>query len=244
MPLDFPQTAMVMAAGFGTRMRPITDKLPKPLVKVLGKPLIDYSLDFLANSGVGKAVVNSYYLADLLEGHLRSRIIAPQIIISRENEILETGGGIKNALPLLGKEPFFVVNSDVICIDGEIPALQRLAQAWDAKEMDALLLLHRVEDAVGYDGKGDFFVDKNGKLRRRAENETALYVFTGVQLISPRLFADSPDGKFSLNVLYNKDLMRVGAIVHDGGWLHIGSQSELEKAEEWLRHFLFSPTRC
>lgn len=234
MPLEFPQVAMVMAAGFGTRMRPITDKLPKPLVKVLGRPLIDYSLDFLASSGVKKAVVNSYYLADLLEGHLRSRIIAPQIIISRENEILETGGGIKNALHLLGSEPFFVLNSDVICIDGKEKALHRLCQSWDGSKMDALLLLHRVEDAVGYNGKGDFFIEDGGKLRRREENETAPYVFTGVQLLSQRLFTNSPDGKFSLNVLYNRNLMRLCAIIHDGAWLHIGSQSELEKAEAWL----------
>lgn len=234
MPLDMPQKAMVMAAGLGLRMRPLTEHIPKPLVHVVGKPLIDYSLDFLAQSGVTEAVVNSHYLAQLLEAHLLERKIPPEIHISHEDEVLETGGGIKNALPLLGNLPFFVLNSDVICIDGKTPALHRLAQAWDDKNMDALLLLHKVEDAVGYDGKGDFFIEDDGKLRRRAENGIAPYVFTGVQIIHPRLFADSSEGKFSLNVLYNKNLARIGALVHNGNWLHIGNPQELEKAEEWL----------
>ncbi len=229
-----PQKAMVMAAGLGLRMRPLTENIPKPLVQVAGKSLIDYSLDFLAQSGVTEVVVNSHYLAQLLEAHLLERKTLPKIRISHEDEVLETGGGIKNALPLLGNLPFFVLNSDVICIDGKTPALHRLAQAWDDKNMDALLLLHKVEDAVGYDGKGDFFIEDDGKLRRRAENGIAPYVFTGVQIIHPRLFADSSEGKFSLNVLYNKNLARIGALVHNGNWLHIGNPQELEKAEEWL----------
>lgn len=231
--MPFPKKAMVMAAGLGTRMRPITNKIPKPLVPVLGKPLIDYTLDFLANVGIEEAVVNSHYLADMLEAHVLARKSPPKITISREETVLETGGGIKNALHLFDSEPFFVVNSDVICIDGTIPALHRLWQAWNDKEMDALLLLNKVEDAVGYNGQGDFFT-RDGKLRRRTENETAPYVFTGIQLISPRLFNNSPDGVFSLNVLYNRNLDRIGAIVHDGNWLHIGSPSELEQAERWF----------
>lgn len=228
------KTAMVMAAGFGTRMRPLTEHLPKPLVQVLGKPLIDYSLDLLAKSGVEEAVVNSHYLAELLEAYLLERKSSPRIIISREDSVLETGGGIKNALQFFDYSPFFVVNSDVICIDGKIPALRRLWQYWDDEKMDALLLLHRVKDAVGYAGKGDFFIGDDGELRRRADDEIAPFVFTGIQIISPRLFADSLSGAFSLNVLYNKNLARVGVLIHDGNWLHVGSPQELAQAENWL----------
>ena len=224
--------AMIMAAGFGMRMRPLTDTIPKPLVQVAGKPLIDYAINFLAAGGVKNIVVNSHYLAEMLEAYLPSHVT-----ISHENEALETGGGIKNALPLLGNEPFFVVNSDVICIDieGHSPALTRLAQNFDEQKMDAILLLHEVRKAIGYNGKGDFFVEKDGSLRRRNENETAPLVFTGIQLIHPRLFANSPNGKFSLNVLYNKDLSRIGAIIHEGEWLHIGSEEELAIAEEFFK---------
>lgn len=237
-PIEPPKIAMVMAAGLGTRMRPITNTIPKPLVQVVGKALIDYSLDFLAASGVTEAIVNSHYLAEMLEAHLLARCGLPKIHILREDVVLETGGGIKNALPLLGKlsgnAPFFVVNSDVICIDGKIPALHQMWQHWDDSEMDALLLLHKVEDAVGYDGKGDFFINDDGKLRRRVVSEIAPYVFTGVQIISPRLFIDSPDGAFSLNVLYNKNLGRIGTLIHDGNWLHVGSQAELSQVENWM----------
>ncbi len=230
--MKLPETAIVMAAGFGTRMRPLTDTIPKPLVKVAGKPLIDHALDWLAASGVQKAVVNSHYLAEIMEAHLRARGGNPQIIISRENEILETGGGVKNALPLLGDAPFFVINSDVIAIDGDTPTLEKLARNFDADTMDAMLLLHKLEDAIGYDGAGDFFMD-DGKLRRRVEGETAPLVFTGIQILHPRLFENSPDGKFSLNIFY-KDLKRIGAIIHDGSWLHIGDKQGLEQAENWF----------
>lgn len=240
---EIPRVAMVMAAGLGTRMRPLTDTIPKPLVKLRGKALIDYSMDFLVGSGVNEAIVNSHYLAELLEEHLLARVGLPHIHISRENVVLETGGGIKNALPLLrklsGDTPFFVINSDVICIDGKLPTLHRLWRNWDDKEMDALLLLHPVKDAVGYDGAGDFFINNDGKLRRRAGGESAPYVFTGVQIISPRLFATSPDGAFSLNILYNQNLERVSAIIHDGNWLHIGSPTELAQAEEWWQQEVF-----
>lgn len=231
---NMPKTAMVMAAGLGLRMRPLTETLPKPLVKILNKPLIDYSLDFLENAGITKAVINTHYLAYLLEEHLQKRERPPKIQISREDIVLETGGGVKNALPALGRNPFFVINSDVICINDKIHALHRLWQAWDAVRMDILLLLHITKNAVGYNGKGDFFIEDNGFLRRRAEGEEAPYVFTGIQLINPTIFSDAPEGKFSLNLLYNKNLKRVGAIVHDGNWLHIGSPKELTKAEEWL----------
>jgi MurNAc alpha-1-phosphate uridylyltransferase len=207
-------------------------------VPVVGKPLIDYAIDFLAASGVEKIVVNSHYFAEMLEGYLQKRSNVPQIIISRETEVLETGGGIKNALPILGESPFFVVNSDVICLDREhkIPALVRLAQNFDAAKMDAILLLHKVENAVGYYEKGDFFLNETGGLRRRKEHEIAPYVFTGIQIINPRLFTAAPDGKFSLNVLYNRDLSRISAIIHEGEWLHVGSVAELAQAENYLKN--------
>lgn len=227
-----PTTAMVMAAGLGTRMRPLTDHLPKPLVNVAGKPLIDHTLDWLAASGVSRAVVNTHYKADMLTKHIASRT-NPHIILSHEETLLETGGGVNHALPLLGDAPFFSTNSDVICIDGKTPALQRLAAQWN-DEIDALLLVHNASDAVGYSGKGDFFVGTKGDIRRRAPDETAPYVFTGIQLIHPRLFAQAPEGAFSLNVLYNRDISRIRALVHDGDWLHIGSPKELSDVEDWF----------
>lgn len=230
--------AMVLAAGFGKRMRPLTDHLPKPLIPVGGIALIDRALDWLANAGVQEAVVNSYYKAALLEAHLATRK-TPKIRMSREETILETGGGICNALPMLGDAPFFSVNGDVICLDGETPALKRLWAHWDDAAMDALLLVQPVEKTVGYDGPGDFFLEA-GKLRRRAEAEAAPFVFTGVQLLHPRLFDTAPGGAFSMNVLYNRDmscdgtLHRVAALVHDGRWLHVGDPEGLRQAEAAL----------
>lgn len=230
--------AMVMAAGLGLRMRPLTDAMPKPLVPVAGVPLIDRALDWLYASGVEEAVVNTHYKAEMLEKHLSKRR-RPAITISYEETVLETGGGIKQALPLLGTQSFFVVNSDVICIDGKIPALHRLANSWDEDSMDALLLVHPVADAVGYFETGDFFLEE-GKLRRRLKERTAPFVFTGIQLLHPRIFEGSPAGAFSLNVLYNRamqqdgTLPRVKALAHDGRWLHVGDKEGLKAAETFL----------
>ena len=233
--------AMILAAGLGKRMRPLTDDMPKPLVPVAGKPLIDHALDWLAASGVQDAYVNSHYKAEMLESHLKKRTSLPRVHISREVELLETGGGIRQALPLLGNAPFFAANSDVICIDGKTPALARLIAAWDDEALDALLLLHPVARAVGYEDKGDFFLSDDGQLRRRAPEEEAPLVFTGVQLLHPRLFEGAPEGAFSLNVLYNRALEsgggktpRLRAIVHDGNWLHIGDPQGVSAAEHWL----------
>ena len=233
-----PTKAIVLAAGLGLRMRPLTDNMPKALLPVAGKTLVDRALDWLDASGIREVVVNSFYKAELLEAHVLART-SPQIIISREKVLLETGGGIKHALPLLGDAPFFSVNSDVICLDGKIPALQRLLNAWDDDEMDALLLVHPTKQAVGFDGPGDFFVEGN-ILRRRLDNTFAPYVFTGIQLLHPRLFAHAPDGVFSLNVLYNQGmaedgtLKRVRALIHDGRWLHVGDPAGLTLAEAQL----------
>jgi N-acetyl-alpha-D-muramate 1-phosphate uridylyltransferase len=229
---------MVLAAGFGKRMQPFTASVPKPLVMVGGKTLIDRNLDWLAESGVNEAIVNTHHKAEMLEAHLAKRT-RPHISISREQEILETGGGIKNALPLIGSEPFFCINSDVICLDGEMPALQRLEQAWDSDQMDALLLIHPVREAIGFSGPGDFFLEQ-GQLRRRLEEPTAPFVYTGIQMLHPRIFKNTPDGAFSLNLLYNRDmtdtgeLKRVCALVHDGAWLHVGDPEGVRLAEAEL----------
>lgn len=234
-----PTHAMVLAAGLGLRMRPLTEHMPKALVKVDGRTMIDHALDWLADSGVGNAVVNSFYLAEMLEAHVGTRK-KPLIHISREEVLLETGGGIKKALPLLGAQPFISLNSDTICLDGKTPALQRLQQAWNDASMDALLLVQPVEKAVGYEGKGDFFVSEDGSIRRRDDAPSAPYVFTGVQLLHPRLFIGAPEGPFSMNLLYNRDvrkdgtLARICALVHDGDWLHIGDPAGLKLAEAWF----------
>ncbi|MDE3015951.1 MAG: nucleotidyltransferase family protein [Pseudomonadota bacterium] len=233
-----PVRAMVLAAGLGTRMRPLTDRLPKALVPVQGKTLLDRALDWLVASGVREAVVNHYHMAEMIEAHLARRA-APRLRLSRENERLETGGGIRLALPFFDGQPFFSVNSDVICIDGHIPALHRLWQTWD-DSVDALLLVHPVARAVGYDGAGDFFVSPDGVIRRRQSDILAPFVFTGVQLLHPRLFGSAPPGAFSLNRLYNRGmsadgvLQHVRALVHDGDWLHVGTPENLRQAESWL----------
>ncbi len=232
-----PTKAMVLAAGLGTRMRPLTDTMPKPLVTVAGIPLIDHALNWLADGGITDTVVNSFYMAEKLEGYLLGRE-HPRIHISREDTLLETGGGIKKALPFLGETPFFSLNSDTICVNAKASALTRMADAW-TDGIDALLLLHPTSTAIGYAGKGDFFLE-GGKLRRRSADESANYVFTGVQLIHPRMFKNSPGGAFSMNVLYNHGmehdgtLHRIGAIVHDGNWLHIGTPGERDIADAWF----------
>ena len=237
--------AMTLAAGLGTRMRPLTDHVPKPMIPVAGVTLIDRVLNWFSAAGVNDVVVNSFYKAELLEAHLETRSStkphAPYIKTIREEILLETGGGIKNAMPFLGTNPFFSANSDTICVDGKKPALHRLLEAWNDEQMDALLLVHPVEIAIGYDGRGDFFVDGNGVIRRRQNEPSAPYVFTGVQLLHPRLFDGSPDGVFSMNVLYNRGiasdgtLSRVHALVHDGHWLHVGDPEGIAKAEHWLK---------
>ena len=231
--------AIVLAAGLGKRMRPLTDTLPKPMIKVGGKRLIDHALDWLAMAGVAEAVVNTHYLAPLLEAHLAKRN-APRITLSHEDTLLETGGGIAKALPMLGDAPFFAINSDTICLNGNEHALARLFRLWNDKSMDALLLLHPVERAVGYDGAGDFSLDTDGVVIRKQPDAQAPYVFTGIQMIHPRLFAAAPAGAFSMNLLYNRNreedgrLPRIHAIVHDGKWLHVGKPASIPLAEAHL----------
>lgn len=223
--------AFVLAAGKGTRMRPLTDRVPKPLVAVAGRPMIDFVLDRLAAAGIEEAVVNTHYLAGLVEAHLAGRG-HPRIRISREPVLLETGGGVAKALAHLGPSPFFVVNSDGLWRESATPALARLVAAWDDAGMDALLLVHRTEAAVGYDGAGDFELAADGRLIRR-RGDTAPFAFMGVQLLHPRLLRDAPEGAFSLNLLYDRALAagRLHGLAHAGDWFHVGTPEALVAAQ-------------
>jgi MurNAc alpha-1-phosphate uridylyltransferase len=226
---------MVLAAGRGERMRPITDSRPKPLVQVRGRAMIDWVLDRLAVAGVQDAVVNLHHLGEQIEDHLSTRR-SPQITLSPEARLLDTGGGVRQALAHLGEQPFYVINGDVVWLDGRTPALERLAAAWDEAKMDALLLLHPSAYALGYEGQGDFVMSAMGKLRRRVEREVAPFVFTGAQILHPRLFEGTPEGAFSLNLIYDKALEseRLWGLRHDGEWFHVGTPEALKETEEAL----------
>jgi MurNAc alpha-1-phosphate uridylyltransferase len=232
-----PTTAMVLAAGLGQRMRPLTDKLPKPLVRLRGEAMLDTILDRLQDHGIAKVVVNLHYLGEMIEAHLKDRR-RPHIVFSPERDLLETGGGVRKALPLLGGDAFFVLNGDVCWLDGLTPALQRLAAAWDAAEMDALLLLHPTCSAFGYEGIGDYMMDSVGRLRRRQERQIAPFIHAGIQILHPRLFEGGPEGSFSLNKLYDKAQQagRLWGLRHDGEWYHVGTPAELRAVEDALHH--------
>jgi len=222
-----PKSAMVLAAGLGTRMRPISDTMPKPLVEIAGRTLLDHAIDRLEMVGVERVIVNVHYKAEMVTARLAERG-HPKIEISREEALLETGGGVAHALPLLDAW-FFVVNGDVLWLDGKEPALARLAAAFDPTRMDGVLLFHRTTGAVGYDGSGDYFLDPLGVPRRRGEREIAPFLFTGVQLLHRRLFDGVTEPRFSLNRLYDRaqGAGRLTAIVHDGEWYHIGTPDGL-----------------
>jgi MurNAc alpha-1-phosphate uridylyltransferase len=226
-------SAMVLAAGLGVRMRPLTDDRPKPLVPLAGRTLLDRALDRLDAAGVGRIVVNTHYLAEMIHGHLAGR---GDIVISHEADLLETGGGVRFALPQLGANPFFVVNSDAVLCDGPDPALSRLVGTWDDRAMDALLMLQPIARATGYHGSGDYHRDGTGALRRRVDGESAPYVFTGVQILHPRLFRGSPDGAFSLVRLFDRAQQsgRLFGLAHDGEWYHVGTPADLASAEAML----------
>lgn len=229
-----PRSGMVLAAGLGLRMRPLTDRLPKPLIALGGRTLLDHAVDRLEAAGCARVVVNAHYLAEMVERHLAARR-SPAITLSHEASLLETGGGVLQALPLLD-EFFYVVNSDIFWLDGTLPALLRLARAFDPARHDAVLLLQRTVTALGYSGAGDFIIDPAGGVRRRREREVAPHLFAGVQLLSKRLFEGHAPGKFSLNPLYDRAIAggRLAAIVHDGEWYHIGTPEGLALAEERL----------
>jgi len=236
-----PATAMVLAAGLGKRMRPLTDTMPKPLLPIHGRALLDHAIDRLVDAGVGTIVVNAHYRAEQIIAHLDARQFetgrAPRITISQEPDLLETGGGVRKALPQLG-EYFYVVNADIFWLDGTVPALARLARAWNDSEMDALLLLQRTTTAVGYDGTGDYHLDPLGLPRLRGEGQIAPLVFAGVQILHRRLFdrTENWPPRFSLTRLYDQaqEAGRLRGIVHDGEWYHIGTPAGLASAEERL----------
>ena len=227
-----PTHAMVLAAGLGLRMRPLTQTTPKPLLEVGGRPMLDHALDRLQEAGVTQVVVNTHWLPEKIEDHLRDRS-APETRISREDELLETGGGIAKALPMLGKVAFYAANADIVWRDGATPALLRLARTWDDERMDVLLMLTATVRATGYDGGGDFLMDPLGKLTRRLERQIAPYVFTGVQILHPRLFKDVPSGPFSMNLLYDRalDADRLYGMAHDGDWYHVGTPDAIDVAD-------------
>jgi len=228
-----PRTAMVLAAGLGERMRPLTDRLPKPLVRVSGKALLDHVLDRLAAAGIERAVVNVHYLANQIERHVAGRA-KPQIAISDERAaLLGTGGGVVKALDKLGAEPFIHVNSDTIWIDGARPNLERLAEAFEPATMDALLLLAPVASSIGYAGRGDFSMTADGRLVRRGDNETAPFVYAGAALLRPALFADAPAGAFALTRLFDRAAAarRLYGLRLEGVWMHVGTPDAIAQAE-------------
>ncbi|MGZ5792067.1 MAG: nucleotidyltransferase family protein [Croceibacterium sp.] len=229
-------TAMVLAAGLGKRMRPLTASQPKPLVRVAGKPLIDHALDRLAEAGVAKAVVNVHYLADTLEAHVLARE-APKVTVSNEREVLlETGGGMAKALPLL-PDPFFCINSDNIWLDGPKDVFRDLSDAWDGKRMDALLVLVPHRGAHNFRGKGDFNMDATGRVTRRRSGRIAPFIFTGIQLVSHRLLRDAPQGPFSTNILWDRAIEqgRLFGIAFTGQWYEVGTPEAIPATEAALR---------
>lgn len=232
-----PRTAMVLAAGLGTRMKPLTDNIPKPLVAVAGKPLLDHVLDRLAESGVETAVVNIHYLGGMIEKHVASRE-RPRIIISDERgSLLGTGGGVVKALPSLGDAPFFHVNADTIWIDGVQPNLARLAEMFDTSTMDALLLLAPTTGSLGYSGRGDFTMAPSGRLTRRGQQDVAPFVYAGAAILSPAMFRDAPDGEFSLTTLFERAATagRLHGLRLDGLWMHVGTVEAIEAAQAAIK---------
>lgn len=228
-------TAMVLAAGLGKRMRPLTAHQPKPMVRVSGKPLIDHALDRLSEAGVARAVVNVHYLADALEAHVLART-APQVTVSDERpQLLETGGGMLKALPFL-PDPFFCLNADNIWLDGPVNAFAELSKRWQPAEMDALLLVVSHARAANFSGAGDFHMDPEGRLARRTEGRIAPFIFTGIQLVAHRLLRDAPTGPFSTNLLWSRAIEegRLFGIAFGGQWFEVGTPAAIRPTEEAL----------
>jgi len=215
----------------GIRLRPISDDRPKPLVELCGRPLIDWVLDRIRAAGIGRIVVNTHYRADMLQRHLSGQ---SDITISHEDTLLETGGGVKEALPMLGKDPFLVVNADAVWLDGPSPALARLIDAWRPADMDALLMLQPTSWVTGYQGPGDYFLDPLGLARRRQELEVAPLLYAGAHILHPRALNGTPEGAFSMNIVFDalEARDRLWGMVHDGVWYHIGTPGELESATD------------
>ena len=234
-----PLKAMVLSAGRGERMRPLTNDRPKVLVYVAGKPLIDHVLDQLADAGVEEAIVNYHYMADMVLAHLAERQGPPRLSLSDERDLLmETGGGTAKALPLFDGKPILAVNADAIWRYGGVEARDRLLKTWDEHKMDALLLLIPKEEAVGLDGPGDFSVGEDGRLYRRPKDGKAPNFYSGTQIVHPRLFEGCPEGPFSFNVLWDRAASggRLFGVVAEGeSWLHVGTPQGRDDAERILR---------
>jgi N-acetyl-alpha-D-muramate 1-phosphate uridylyltransferase len=229
-----PDKAMVLAAGLGLRMRPLTERMPKPLVPVAGRTLLDHVLDKLGDAGVSEAIVNVHYLPDQIIDHVRGRK-RPRVTISDErDQVLGTGGGVVKALPLLGSEPFFHVNADTLWMDGVRPNLTRLAEAFDPARMDILLLMAPTAGSIGYEGSGDYAMLPDGALRKRKEHQVVPFVYAGVAIMSPAIFAGSPRGEFSLTRMFDaaNEQERLFGLRLDGTWMHVGTPDAVGAAEE------------
>jgi MurNAc alpha-1-phosphate uridylyltransferase len=229
-----PQKAMVLAAGLGLRMRPLTDNMPKPLVRVAGRALLDHVLDKLGDAGVDDAIVNVHYLPDQIIEHTATRT-HPRVTISDErDQVLGTGGAIVKALPLLGDAPFFHVNADTMWIDGVRPNLARLAEAFDPAKMDILLLMAPTTSSIGYGGRGDYAMLPDGALRKRREHQVVPFVYAGAAILSPSLFANAPSGEFSLTKMFDStnEQERLFGLRLDGVWMHVGTPDAVTAAEE------------
>lgn len=233
-----PTRAMILAAGLGKRMRPLTATTPKPLIEVNGQALIDHGMDRLAAAGVKTCVVNVHYLADLVEVHVRRRKDMEILISDERDELLETGGGIKKALPLLGDDPFLQLNADTCYwIEGVKPNLEHMIDAWDGERMDALLLVAETVKSVGYTGRGDFELARDGSLTRRREKGVTPFAYAGAAILHPRFFESAPDGPFSMNILFDRAIEagRLFGVQMEGLWLHIGTPDAIRAAEYAVR---------
>jgi MurNAc alpha-1-phosphate uridylyltransferase len=228
---------MLLAAGLGTRMRPLTEFTAKPLLPLAGRALLDHALDRLLAVGVEKVLVNLHWQADRVIEHLAARTGGPRTVLCHEQQLLDTGGAVHACLASLGPDPFYVVNGDSFWLDGPTPALTRLAAAWDGATADAVLLVHRTVQVQSEIGAGDFAMDNLGFIRRRREQEIVPYVYAGVQLVSPALFADAPDGPFSMNLPWNMAMVkrRLRGVVHEGLWFHLTRPEDLAEAELHLK---------
>jgi len=238
-PAEVPRTAMIMAAGLGKRMRPLTATKPKPLIEVGGKALLDHVLERLHAAGVRKVVVNVHYLADALEAHLATRAHGLEVVISDERKLLmETGGGLVKAEPLIDCDPFLALNSDNLWIDGPADTIRLLASQWDGARMDALLLLVPQARALNHRGIGDFHMDRAGRIRRRERSHVAPFVFTGIQMVAKHLLRDAPDGPFSTNILWDRaiDEGRAFGAVHQGLWFDVGTPQSIPMTEAALEN--------
>ncbi len=237
---EIGKSAMVLCAGLGTRMQPLTLTMPKPLVEVAGKPLIAHSVDQLKDNGVTNIVINAHYLADQIKTWVDQQNDSTLTLSDETELLLETGGGVLKAKSMLGPAPFFVLNSDAFWVDRPgTSTLKKMCRNFNREKCDFLLLLAKHEAAIGFDGKGDFFLASDGRLKRRGSEEFAPYIFAGCYLVHPRVLVNCPDGAFSMNVLWDRALAsgRIWGMVHDGLWLHVGTPQAIGEAEQAIEIF-------